>query len=96
MASRGVTDVVHKVVAVGSRDVRKAQGFIDDILAGDKAIKAGTYEDVYADKVSCSNLWNGMEFEKLACGKQHVDAVYVGQYDYAFFAFCPASLYNWQ
>ena len=43
---------MHKVVAVGSRDPRKAQDFIDAILAGDKTIKAGTYEDVYADQVS--------------------------------------------
>jgi trehalose/maltose hydrolase-like predicted phosphorylase len=56
MTSRGVTDVVHKVVAVGSRDVRKAQEFVDVVLAGDKAIKAGTYEDVYADEVSCSHI----------------------------------------
>ena len=56
MNSRGVTDVVHKVVAVGSRDVHKAQEFIDVILAGNKSIKAGTYEDVYANEVRCSHI----------------------------------------
>lgn len=47
-----MTDVVHKVVAVGSRSVAKAQEFIDKYAAGNKSIKAlGTYEEVYADKV---------------------------------------------
>ena len=45
-------DVVHKVTAVGSRSVAKAQEFIDSSAHGDKSIKAyGTYEEVYADKV---------------------------------------------
>lgn len=45
-----MTDVVHKVVAVGSRSMTTAQEFIDAI--GDTSIKAfGTYEEVYADKV---------------------------------------------
>lgn len=46
-------DVVHKVVAVGSRSAESAQGFIDNVAGGDKTIKAyGNYADVYADKVS--------------------------------------------
>lgn len=45
-------DVVHKITAVGSRSVAKAQEFIDNSAHGDTSIKAyGTYEDVYADKV---------------------------------------------
>ena len=45
-------DVVHKVSAVGSRSVAKAQEFIDNSAHGDKSIKAyGTYEEVYADTV---------------------------------------------
>ncbi|TFK39935.1 NAD(P)-binding protein [Crucibulum laeve] len=49
--TRDVQDVIHKVVAVGSRSVQKAQEFIDTVAGGDKAIKAyGTYEEVYADK----------------------------------------------
>jgi len=44
--------VVHKVAAVGSRDITKAQEFIDTYGGGDKSTKAyGTYEEVYADKV---------------------------------------------
>ena len=47
-----VDDVVHKVTAVGSRDMAKAWGFIDKSAYGDKSIKAyGTYQEVYADKV---------------------------------------------
>jgi len=49
--SRGVDDVVHSVVAVGSRTVQKAQEFIDEVAGGTKNIKAyGTYEEVYADE----------------------------------------------
>jgi predicted dehydrogenase len=49
--TRGVDDVVHKVSAVGSRSVSKAQEFINEYAGGDKAIKAyGTYDEVYADK----------------------------------------------
>ncbi|KAJ6624934.1 hypothetical protein B0H10DRAFT_2004896 [Mycena sp. CBHHK59/15] len=49
--TRDVHDVVHKVAAVGSRSVEKAQEFIDVNAAGDKAIKAyGNYEEVYTDK----------------------------------------------
>ncbi|KDQ61766.1 hypothetical protein JAAARDRAFT_66830 [Jaapia argillacea MUCL 33604] len=48
--TRDVHDVVHKVVAIGSRSVEKAQEFIDTYAAGDKSIKAyGTYEGVYSD-----------------------------------------------
>ncbi|KAG6856266.1 hypothetical protein H0H87_006022 [Tephrocybe sp. NHM501043] len=49
--TREVHDVVHKVAAIGSRSVTKAQEFIDTIAGGDKSIKAyGTYGLVYADK----------------------------------------------
>ncbi|EGO20891.1 hypothetical protein SERLADRAFT_351556 [Serpula lacrymans var. lacrymans S7.9] len=48
---RDVHDVVHKVTAVGSRSVEKAQKFITEYVEGDKSVKAyGTYEEVYADK----------------------------------------------
>ncbi|KAF9006004.1 NAD(P)-binding protein [Cyathus striatus] len=49
--TRDVHDVVHKVVAVGSRSVAKAQEFIDKVAGGEKSIKPyGTYEELYADK----------------------------------------------
>lgn len=52
-ASRGVHDVTHKLAAVGSRTVEKAQEFINKCAQGDKSIKAyGTYEEVYVDKAS--------------------------------------------
>lgn len=48
-------DVVHRVVAVGSRKVKTAQEFIGANAGGDTNIKAyGTYEEVYADKVRIS------------------------------------------
>ena len=44
---------MHKVAAVGSRSVDSAQNFINTVAEGDKSIKAyGSYEQVYADKVS--------------------------------------------
>ncbi|KAG5639087.1 hypothetical protein H0H81_007031 [Sphagnurus paluster] len=49
--TRNVHDVVHRVAAVGSRSVEKAQEFIDSEAGGDKSIKAyGSYAEVYADK----------------------------------------------
>ncbi|KAF8661381.1 hypothetical protein AX16_001474 [Volvariella volvacea WC 439] len=49
--TRGVDDIVHKVSAVGSRSVEKAQEFIDNVAGGDRSIKAyGTYDEVYADE----------------------------------------------
>ncbi|KAJ6496809.1 hypothetical protein DFH09DRAFT_1205091 [Mycena vulgaris] len=49
--TRDVHDVIHKVAAVGSRSVEKAQEFIDLNAGGDATIKAyGSYEEVYADK----------------------------------------------
>lgn len=49
---RDVHDVVHKVVAVGSRSVVSAQKFIDEKAGGDKSIKAlGSYAAVFADPV---------------------------------------------
>ncbi|EKM81828.1 hypothetical protein AGABI1DRAFT_112061 [Agaricus bisporus var. burnettii JB137-S8] len=48
--TRDVVDVIHKVVAVGSRTAGKAQEFIDAKAGGDKNIKAyENYADVYAD-----------------------------------------------
>ncbi|KAF7312549.1 hypothetical protein MIND_00268900 [Mycena indigotica] len=51
--TRNIDDIVHKVVAVGSRNgaVDKANAFITANAHGDEGIKAyGTYEEVYADK----------------------------------------------
>ncbi|KAJ6485867.1 NAD(P)-binding protein [Mycena sanguinolenta] len=49
--TRDVHDVVHKVIAVGSRKIETAQEFIVANAGGDKSIKAyGTYEEVYADQ----------------------------------------------
>lgn len=49
--TRDVYDVVHKVTAVGSRSIAKAQEFIDTVASGDKSIRPyGTYEEVYNDK----------------------------------------------
>ncbi|KAG9087936.1 hypothetical protein FRC06_002299 [Ceratobasidium sp. 370] len=49
--TRDVTDVVHKVAAVGSRDVAKAQEFIDKNAPSRPDVKAyGSYEEVVADK----------------------------------------------
>ena len=54
--SRGVHDVTHEVIAVGSRDVQKAQEFINLNAGGDKKIKAyGSYDEVFADKVKYYN-----------------------------------------
>ncbi|KAJ7576891.1 hypothetical protein C8J56DRAFT_971858 [Mycena floridula] len=48
--TRDVHDVIHKVVAVGSRKVETAQEFIAKVAGGDTSIQAyGTYEEVYAD-----------------------------------------------
>ncbi|EJF64256.1 NAD(P)-binding protein [Dichomitus squalens] len=50
-ASRDVTDVAHKVVAVGSRSTESAQKFIDAYINGDNNVKAyGSYAEVFADK----------------------------------------------
>ncbi|KAH7335115.1 hypothetical protein B0J17DRAFT_63714 [Rhizoctonia solani] len=49
--TRNVTDVIHKVVAVGSRDVAKAQEFIDKHASSNPETNAyGSYEDVVGDK----------------------------------------------
>ncbi|KAG5642637.1 hypothetical protein DXG03_002475 [Asterophora parasitica] len=49
--SRDVYDIVHKVAAVASRSVEKAQEFIDTVAGGDKSTKAyGSYEELYANK----------------------------------------------
>ncbi|KAG2366944.1 NAD(P)-binding protein [Suillus spraguei] len=48
--TRNVTDVAHKVTAVGSRSVQSAQKFITEYAKGDKSIKAyGSYAGVFAD-----------------------------------------------
>jgi hypothetical protein len=51
--SRDVTDVVHKITAVGSRSAESAQKFITEFAEGDQSIKAyGSYAGVFADPVS--------------------------------------------
>lgn len=48
--TRNVTDVAHKVTAVGSRSVQSAENFIAEYAKGDKSIKAyGSYAGVFAD-----------------------------------------------
>ncbi|KAL1667845.1 hypothetical protein GGF50DRAFT_124472 [Schizophyllum commune] len=55
--TRTVDDVTHKIVAVGSRSVPKAQEFIDAKINGDKSIKAyGSYDEVFADPVSITTI----------------------------------------
>lgn len=45
--------MVHQVVAIGSRDLTKAEAFVDETGADRAIVKAyGTYEEVYADPVS--------------------------------------------
>ena len=63
-AERGVSDVLHKIVAVGSRSVESAQAFIDKIKSAeapfdwgskqghmDDCKPYGAYEELYADPV---------------------------------------------
>lgn len=48
-SSRDVDDVSHKVTAVGSRDAKKAQEWIDKYITGDAHAEAkayGSYEEV--------------------------------------------------
>lgn len=49
--SRDVTDVVHKIVAVGSRSVKTAKEFIDREIKDDSVKAYGTYDELFADKV---------------------------------------------
>jgi len=50
-STRGVSDVVHKVVAIGSRDVTKSKEWTDEHTGAGSGVKAyGTYEEVVADK----------------------------------------------
>ena len=59
--SRKVTDVVHKVVAVGSRSAESAQKFIDTYVNGDKSVKPyGSYAGVFADNVSGIHMHGGV------------------------------------
>lgn len=70
-------DIVHKVAAVGSRSVEKAQEFIDKVAGGDKAIKAyGNYEEVYADKVHLKYSPKCLVHTNVST--QDVDAIYIG------------------
>lgn len=56
-------DIVHKVVAVGSRNTRKAQDFVEENAGGDESIKAyGTYAEVYADP-NVDAVYIGLFFE---------------------------------
>lgn len=57
--SRDVHDVVHKVTAVGSRDVSKAQQFIDKNITGDAKNEAkayGSYEETVKAVVSGASI----------------------------------------
>ena len=48
-----MTDVAHKVVAVGSRSVESAKKFIAEYAPKEENVKTyGTYAEVYADPVS--------------------------------------------
>jgi hypothetical protein len=65
-----VTDVAHRITAIGSRSVASAQAFIDKLKAGkapydwavnkgllDDTKAYGSYEEVYNDPVSgCSRI----------------------------------------
>ena len=69
--------MVHKVVAVGSRSLAKAQFFIDTIAGGDTSITAyGSYEEVYADKVKYS-IPKSSEIVTRS-NFQAVDVIYIG------------------
>lgn len=49
--SRNVHDVVHKVIAVGSRNLATAEEFVNEYVKCEKSIRAyGSYGEVYADK----------------------------------------------
>ena len=50
--SRGVDDLAHKIVAVGSRSVEKADQFIDENGIGTQAKGYGSYQGVEDDQVS--------------------------------------------
>lgn len=52
MHRRDVNDVVHKIVAVGSRSVEKAKEFIDREIKDDSVKPYGSYDELFADKVS--------------------------------------------
>lgn len=78
-SSRGVDDVAHQVTAVGSRDVKKAQTFIDKFITGDAKALAkayGSYEEVAAAEVSISP--SGMIDIADSPAHQDVDAIYIG------------------
>lgn len=49
---RGVVDVSHEIVAVGSRSVEKANMFIEDNGLRGQATGFGSYQEVYDDPVS--------------------------------------------
>lgn len=51
-ATRNVTDITHKVVAVGSRSLQRAQGFIDSFeqFKGQNVRAYGSYEELVQDK----------------------------------------------
>ncbi|KAF7356881.1 NAD(P)-binding protein [Mycena venus] len=77
--TRDVHDVVHKVVAVGSRKVETAQEFISANAGGDVTIKAyGTYEEVYADKdvdaiyIGTPHTYHYINALDAICAKKHV------------------------
>ena len=50
--SRGTRDILHRVVAVGSRNIQKARSFVNNYAGGTPSVKAyGSYEEVYGDDV---------------------------------------------
>ena len=60
--SRGVNDVRHKIVAVGSRSVESAQNFITKEIKDDSVKAYGSYDELLADQVrSFSNFYDKQE-----------------------------------
>ncbi|KAI9440550.1 hypothetical protein H4582DRAFT_1474515 [Lactarius indigo] len=48
--TRGVQDIVHKVTAVGSRNIESASSFVDKLIDADECTKVyGNYSGVYND-----------------------------------------------
>ncbi|TRM65271.1 hypothetical protein BD626DRAFT_399275 [Schizophyllum amplum] len=71
--TRDVHDVAHKIAAVGSRSVAKAQEFIDAKAKGDETIKAyGSYDELYADPVSTPHTFHYANALDALKAKKHV------------------------
>ncbi|KAF8845210.1 NAD(P)-binding protein [Paxillus ammoniavirescens] len=78
--NRDVHDLVHKVTAVGSRNVDSAKKFIAEYTAGDSSIKTyGSYAEVYADSVRGNSFWKyNVKLMLNTETAKNVDAVYIG------------------